>query len=88
MATKRRPRKYKLDQVDAEGIRETIETRGWKLFAMRVEKLRAAKRLELEQELDAIQTADVRGFLRALNTVSAIPDILMREGAKHGPPDD
>lgn len=82
MAPRKRPRKYKLDQVDAEGIRETLQTRGWKLFGARVEKLRESKRRELEQELDAVQTAKVRGFLEALNTVAAIPDILMREGTK------
>ncbi len=76
------PRKHKLDQVDAEAIRETLETRGWKLFGARVEKLRAFKRQELEQELDAVQTATIRGFLQAINTVAAIPDILMREGSK------
>ena len=81
MATRKRP-KHKLDQVDAEGIRETLQTRGWKLFAERFEKLRHAKRMELEQDLDAVQTADVRGFLKALNTIAVIPDILMREGSK------
>lgn len=82
MSAKKRPRKHKLDQVDAEAIREMQQTRGWKLFASRFEMLRASKRRELEQDLDAVQTADVRGFLKGLNTVAAIPDILEREGSK------
>ncbi len=82
MSTRRKPPKRKLDQVDAEAIRETLETRGWKLFGARVEKLRESKRRELELDLSAEATAEVRGFLRALNTVAAIPDILMREGNK------
>jgi hypothetical protein len=81
------PRKSKqkrlvLDRVDAEQIRETLQTRGWKLIAARIQHMRQVKLLELEQDQGETNTALIRGYLEALRAVGSIPDILMREGMK------
>lgn len=85
----RKPHKRKLDRVDAEAIREMLQTRGWKLYTMRIEKMRAAKRAELEQTQPENTTATIRGFLDAVTSIAAIPGILFREGSRSdGTPDD
>jgi hypothetical protein len=84
MATgRKKPRKrIVLDRVDAEAIRETIQTRGWKLITLRLQKMREANQLDLEQGHTEVETAALRGYLGALRAVAAIPDILIREGMK------
>lgn len=89
MATGRKsPRKrIVLDRVDAEAIRETVQTRGWKLITLRLQKMFSAKQLDLEQGHTEVETANLRGYLEALRAVGSIPDILIREGMK-GPAED
>ena len=75
-------KKPQLDRLDAEAVREMMRSRGWKLFLQRMTKLKVAKQAELEQHLDAEQTATLRGYLDAIRAVASIPDILFREGAR------
>lgn len=84
MATARKSKRKRivLDRVDAESIRETIQTRGWKLFTLRLQKIREGKQLDLEQPHSEVDTAMLRGYLEALRAVGSIPDILIREGMK------
>jgi hypothetical protein len=80
---RKRPRKrIVLDRVDAEAIRETLQTRGWKLFTLRLQAMRASKMLDLEQGHTEVETANLRGYIEALRAVGSIPDILIREGMK------
>lgn len=90
MSTARKsPRKrIVLDRVDAEAIRETVQTRGWKLITMRLAKMRSVKQLDLEQGHTEVETANIRGYLEALRAVGSIPDILIREGMKAPTEDD
>jgi hypothetical protein len=84
MSTQRKsPRKrIVLDRVDAEAIRETLQTRGWKLITLRLQAMRASKQLDLEQGHTEVETANLRGYIEALRAVGSIPDILIREGMK------
>lgn len=84
MATgrKSKPKRVVLDRIDAEAIREMVQGRGWKLFTMRLQSVRAAKALDLEQGHTETETANLRGYLEALRAVGSIPDILIREGMK------
>jgi hypothetical protein len=76
------PRRARLDRVDAEHIKEMLQTRGWLLFMQRLTGLKESKRSELEQEQSETATAAIRGYLDAIRTVATIPDILMREGSR------
>jgi len=71
-----------LDRVDAEAIRETQQSRGYRLIVLRMQKMLDMKRAELEQESTEMITAHIRGHLEALRAVASIPDILIREGMK------
>lgn len=71
-----------LDRVDAEAIRETLQTRGWKLIMLRLQKMLDIRRADLEQAHSEVETANIRGHLEALRAVASIPDILIREGMK------
>ena len=82
MSIRRKVKRHQLDRVDAEAIREMLQSRGWKLFIHRVGRLQASKRIELEQPQAEIDTAGIRGFLEAINAIAAIPDILNREGSR------
>lgn len=87
------PRKSKrkrlvLDRVDAEAIREMQQSRGWKLFTLRLQKMIDTKRLDLEQGHTEVETANLRGSLLSLRAAASIPDILIREGMKVAAGDD
>lgn len=86
--TKSKAKRLVLDRVDAEAIRELTNSRGWKLFALRLQRLRQSKQLDLEQPHSEVETSALRGYLEALRTVGSIPDILIREGMKTAPGDD
>ena len=90
MATSRKskPRRVVLDRLDAEAIRELTASRGWKLFALRLQKLRTTNQVDLEQQHSEVDTARIRGYLEALRAVGSIPDILIREGMKVAPGDE
>lgn len=77
-----------LDRVDAEAIRETIQTRGWKLIVLRMQKMLDLRRVDLEQGHTEVETAKLRGYLEALRDVDSIPGILIREGMKAAPQGD
>lgn len=90
MATGRKSKQKRivLDRVDAESIRELTLGRGWRLFAARLQKMRSLAQADLEQTHSEVETADLRGYLRALRAVGSIPDILIREGMKVSPGDE
>lgn len=82
MKTAQQLRRPRYDRVDAESMREMMETRGWKLFLQRVTVLKQAKHAELEQDQPELKTAAIRGYLEAIRAVASIPDILFREGSR------
>ena len=88
MKTASQVRKPRLDRVDAEAMREMMETRGWKLFLQRMTVLKQSKHEELEQHQDEVKTATIRGYLDAIRAVASIPDILFREGSRGKVSDD
>jgi hypothetical protein len=75
-------RKPRLDRVDAEAVKEMLESRGWLLFMQRMTALAHSKREELEQEQPELKTAGIRGYLEAVRAIASIPDILFREGSR------
>lgn len=88
MKTAQQLRRPRLDRVDAEHMREMMETPGWKLFLQRMTTLKQAKHDELEQHQDEVKTATIRGYLDGIRAVASIPDILFREGARGKVSDD
>lgn len=73
-------RKDKLDPVDADHIRRVTESRGWQLIRQRVERTLELKVAELQQPLDPVKTAEVRGMIQGLRLALDVPRILRAEG--------
>jgi hypothetical protein len=72
-------RKPQLDALDAESIKELQQSRGWKIYQFRLERLRAAKITALVSQQAEIETATIRGFVQGINTALSIPFILISE---------
>ncbi len=72
----------KPDSIDAEHIRQTLETRGWQLIEARIKETLEATRGQLElAELPPAQYR-AQGAVRALRLVLNVPEILLREIAQ------
>jgi len=67
------------DEIDREHLKQTLDTRGWQILEQAMRELAGRKLQLLRQDLDAIQTAKVRGYLDALDAVLALPKDLLKE---------
>lgn len=77
-------RKPKLDGIDADHIGRVLDSRGWQLIKQRIEKALAMRIDELQGDLDALKTAEVRGVIQGLKLALQIPNILKGEANTHG----
>ena len=75
----KRPKRSRLDSVDAEAIRETLQTRGWKLILTRMQQVHVQKAHEIITQQSEIDTATLRGFITGIETAMRIPAILQSE---------
>lgn len=73
----------KLDSVDAELIRETLETSGWQLIKRGLENMRDVKMRDLVRQHTETETAQLRGAIDAIERALGIPETLIAE-AKNG----
>lgn len=79
----KRSRRDKLDGIDADHVRETIESPGWQLIRQRIERELSLKIAELVRPLDPVKTAQVRGMIEAFKTALDIPRILQAEAKEN-----
>lgn len=75
--------KKRLDNLDLESIDTLRRSRGWKLVQDRLAHSLSIARERLEKNQSEVETAEVRGEIRALRVALGIPDILLREGKAH-----
>lgn len=71
-----------LDQVDAELLRETLQTRGWQLIRRGVENIINQKVRDLVRPHTEGETATLRGEISALEGVLKLPQQLIEKGAQ------
>lgn len=76
-----------LDQVDAELIRETLQSPGWQLIKRGIENTLNQKVRDLVRPHTEVETANLRGEIAAIESVLALPGILIQKG-KTGPATD
>lgn len=76
---KPRPRRDKLDGMDAELIRETLRTPGWRKIEARIRKTIDLAVESLMKPQTEVGTANLRGQIGALRTALLIPTILISE---------
>lgn len=72
-------RKERLDGMDAELIRETLRTPGWRKIQARLLSERERRAMSLLKPQGEIETAISRGYCDALATALRIPEILIAE---------
>lgn len=72
-----------LDVVDAELIRETLETSGWQLIKRGLENMRDVKMRDLVRIHTETETASLRGAIEAIDRALGVPEALIQE-AKNG----
>jgi hypothetical protein len=77
-----KPRREKLDRVDADLIEQVVQSRGWQLIRQRVEHEIERERTALEQPGPETETAWRRGKLAGLRDALQIPKLLMAEGER------
>ena len=82
MSRARKPER--LDHMDVEMIRDTLQTAGWQLIRERLEKEHGRKVRDLVRPQTEVETATLRGAIAALETALKVPEILIQEG-KSGP---
>lgn len=84
----RKKRSDRLDGIDAEHVRQTVESPGWQLIRQRIDRARDLAVSELLKPLDQVRTAEVRGMIQAFHVTLTIPGILQaeaKENRKDGP---
>lgn len=79
----RKKRSDRLDGIDAEHVRQTVESPGWQLIRQRIERTISLKVSELLQPLEPVKTTQVRGMIEALTLVLDIPRILQAEAKEN-----
>lgn len=72
-------RAERLDGIDADNIRQMLESEGWQLTQQRIERTLETKIGEVQQPLDPVKTAEVRGFIQGLKLALSVPGILTKE---------
>lgn len=71
-----------LDSSDLDALEDLKRSRGYELVWERILGELAARCRELETDLSQERTAALRGYIRALRVVLALPEILHEEIAK------
>ena len=79
----RKPRGQRLDGVDADHLTQTVASEGWQLIRQRIERTLELKQGELEQPLDPVRTATVRGEIAGLKLALTVPEILTAEAKRN-----
>lgn len=67
------------DSTELDALSDLLRSPGYALFQRRIEKELERRSRELEQPFDQVNTADCRGYIRALRVVLRIPEILQTE---------
>lgn len=70
----------RLDRVDSELIRETLQSPGWQLIKRGLEKMLDRKVRDLVRPQTEVETANCRGAIGAIETALEMPQILIQEG--------
>lgn len=80
----KRPKREKLDVLNAEQVNDFAGSPGWQLIRERIRTSGAGKLEELKRDLGPEQTAKCRGYIEALEMVLRLPVILEEEGKANG----
>lgn len=70
-----------LDQVDAELIRETVQSKGWQLIRRGIQNVGDQKLRDLMRPHTEIETATLRGELAMIEALLKLPEQLIEKGA-------
>lgn len=68
-----------MDSVDAEHVRDMIQTRGWQLYQQRMEETLRRKVADLAHDQTETATAKLRGEIAAFVLALGVPAILIKE---------
>lgn len=69
----------KLDGVDAEHLREVLDSPGWQLIKQRLMKTLEGKMRDLVRPQNEVETATLRGAIQSLELAIKVPEILVQE---------
>lgn len=73
-------KRHRQDSIDATNVDDAIRTAGYRRIRERIELELQKTQANLEGDHDAVRTAYLRGYIRAMRTALDIPAILIREG--------
>ena len=68
-----------LDKIDAEHIRETVETQGYRLIVDRLQARLDALVVDLCTDQSVEKTAKTRGQITEIKTILGLPERLIKE---------